>query len=189
MREIKFRYIWRGIEDGHMATEIVPLECLEGRGDRPRFGFDNTSWELVARDQYTGLKDCDGTEIYEGDVVRVRTPYRTYQDHYGENIPGPSGHYREPLEPAIQSVHHTVLFKEGMFIAYDEAPLAWERVQWDAYGMRAAFEMGAPDETEEDLGYLLELHELASEGALIDYLGLRVIGNIHEHPELVSRNT
>jgi len=73
MREIKFRYIWRRKEDGYLATEIVPLDCWEGRGDRPMFTFDrewnNDAWELVGRGQYTGLKDRNGQEIFIGDLL------------------------------------------------------------------------------------------------------------------------
>lgn len=58
MREIRFRAWDR--EVGKM-TEPFPLGC-ELAGD----GFD-VDWILM---QYTGLKDKNGREIYEGDVVK-----------------------------------------------------------------------------------------------------------------------
>ena len=65
MREIKFSYIWKRKEDGHLWEVIVPIECLEGKGDTPFLG--NDLWDLLARRQFTGLKDKHGKDIYEGD--------------------------------------------------------------------------------------------------------------------------
>lgn len=72
-REIKFRYIWRRIADGHLYANIVPIQCLEGKGDVPFSG--NDLWELVARSQCTGLRDENGVEVYEGDVIRLAGDY------------------------------------------------------------------------------------------------------------------
>lgn len=71
MREIKFRYTWKRIKDGNLWQVIVPIECLEGKGDAPFLG--NDLWKLIGRDQFTGLKDKNKTEIYEGDIVKFKT--------------------------------------------------------------------------------------------------------------------
>ena len=67
-REIKFRYI---IQDGDAIKKIfVTIEETEkGFGISPDI-------KIIARSQYTGIKDKNGEEIYEGDIIES-IPYES----------------------------------------------------------------------------------------------------------------
>lgn len=72
-REIKFRYIFKTF-DGRFIVECFTLKELE-YGGLQNFLFGLHDIIIVAKCQYTGLKDKNGKEIYEGDFLEITNPY------------------------------------------------------------------------------------------------------------------
>ena len=67
MRELKFRY-WDSYTDRLVYTPIVFGSTLD-----EYFSLGGRTWE-----QYTGLRDKNGKEIYEGDIVGFKWTKRLY---------------------------------------------------------------------------------------------------------------
>ena len=67
MREIKFEYIFKEKYGMNLHHRMFTIEDLENY-EMDVFLLEN-SFEIVARRQSTNLKDKNGKEVYEGDVV------------------------------------------------------------------------------------------------------------------------
>lgn len=92
-------------------------------------------WEKTAKASpamaSSSFHDKNGKVVYSCDFVKYYEPRRDYQDHYGENIPRPDGHYREKLEPAISEKIVKVIFDGSSFIVEGKKDEVFDKSYFD----------------------------------------------------------
>jgi uncharacterized phage protein (TIGR01671 family) len=150
MRELKFR-AW------HKTDKIFCDGTTSNMFDWIDEGQDI---ELM---QYTGLKDANGQEIYDEDIIRI-------------NIV--DGNYREYKFDGIYEVKFDLRGVSFKFIK-----LAWEYLDFNAYPMREMITSNYIYSQFEEIisGFYSEL----SNGKEIKSTSIKIIGNKHENPELL----
>lgn len=79
--EIKYRF-WMTKLNEYFSWERIMGYCPEQLYDY----LSETRESVLVREQYTGIKDKNGTEIYVGDVFKIKHGYNWKKESYFEVV-------------------------------------------------------------------------------------------------------